>query len=121
MVANELDVLRGGSAAAANEPRTSVDHSPGVLSHVLGAGQVDLSITHRARNARIGLSRERAVRHAGYPLDSIEHDRRPHGTVEPDDIGSQFGEAFGDGLHRCAVGGVAILTNGHLCDDREIR
>src|SRR6266487_3639138 len=88
VVADFLDVLRRGAAAASDEARARFDHPLGVARHVLRGGEVDLAVAHVLGQAGVGLGRNGAVGRLDQFLHGFEHAGRPDRAIHADHVGA---------------------------------
>ena len=114
------DVVRGRPAAAADEPGPGFDDSPGVARHVLWGGHVDLPVTHLAREAGVGLGRERDGDHPRQLLDRLQHAVGPDRAVDADHVGAHRLQRRTEHLGVGAVVRLPVGADRHLGDHREV-
>src|SRR5262245_26274465 len=113
-----LDVLRRRAAAAADEFHSRVDQPLGVLGHVLGRSQINLTPADVAGESGVGLRREPPRRVWTHLFDRLKDDLRADRAVQSDHVAlvrvepliEPLGEDFGRGAER----GRALFVDGHL-------
>ena len=86
LVADFLDVLGGGSAAAADDPRTGLNKARGVLRHVLGRAQIDVAAVDAGGESGVGLGAEWLTGIRSHLFQGLEHHLGSGGAVEPDHV-----------------------------------
>ena len=77
------DVVGCGAAAPADEAGTGLDHAARVTGHVLGRRHVHLAVADLAREAGVGLGRDRDGHHARQLFHRLEHAVGPTEQLTP--------------------------------------
>jgi len=79
-------VIRGGAAAAADDPHAGLDEPLRVDRHVLGTAEVEVPVVDGPRLPRVRLRHDGQLDRRGEVLDRLEHRRGAHRAVDADGV-----------------------------------
>ncbi len=116
--ADQLDVIRRGAAAAADDLHARPQHTARVLRHVLRRAEIDVAALHAHRQAGVGHGAHRLRGYRHHALDGFEGGLGTHRTIEADHVHRPRIHLAGEGLRIGAAGQVAEIVDGDLGDDR---
>ena len=115
------DVLRGGAAAAADEPSARVHHPLGVLRHVGRGREIDQALADPARQAGVGLDTQGQPPGLGvHLLQHLVEGARADRAVRPEGLNRKTPQGARDLGRRSARERDAVVGERHLSDDRDV-
>ena len=118
--ADQLDVLRRGAAAAADDLDAGPEQAARVLRHVLGRAQINVAAFHAHGQTGVGHRAQRLGGVLHHALDGFERGLGADRAIEADGIHRPGVHLAGEGLGVGAAGQVAEIVDGHLRDHRHV-
>src|SRR5260370_1694982 len=113
-------VLRRGSAASAHQADARVYEFARVAGHIFRRTQIDVATFNVARDAGVGVRRQRQLGDATNAFDGAQHGYRSDAAVATDHVSAPLFQFGGECFRAGAVQTVAVFVDGHLRNDLRI-
>src|SRR6185312_16981966 len=102
---------------AADNARSSLEESPGVLSHVFRRAQINISAFHHRGLAGVRHRAKRLAAYQGHFLDGLQNHLRTGGAINADRVGRPFGQLPGKVLGGCAIPKAPVILDRYVRDN----